>query len=295
MKTKVSAALRNKVEEFEGFVDRAFTQKYSGWPEEIRNGILQFNSVKRWNLLEFLDTYSNAPTYPRQRLERLIYHLFDIKLQLYYILEVDLGLYNLLVHDRGYNEKDPVEIPHTLLTRFSLDQSLIGKSRVLWERIMNFIYYLETGEDIEKKVSRRSKRSLFFNFVASSPRWRFLEPYGPLLEGYDDAFRTPEYHKSSVLRAELLGSRKVDPNELLKLVNNAINNLWDNILSIVKIECSIRETDSKRDKGIVYISSHFSGGIKPGDSRSGTVKVNLRAAKAADIKCQDIPRPLVLK
>ncbi len=68
-----------------------------------------------------------------------------------------------------------------------------------------------------------------------------------------------------------------------------------NIHSIVKIECGIRGTDSKRDKGIFYISSHFSGGIKPGDSRSGSVKVNLRAAKAADIKCEDIHRPLVLK
>ena len=68
-----------------------------------------------------------------------------------------------------------------------------------------------------------------------------------------------------------------------------------NILSMVKIECSVQAADSKRDKGIIYLNSHFSGGIKPGDSKSGTVDVNLRAAKAADITCKDIPRPVVVK
>lgn len=65
--------------------------------------------------------------------------------------------------------------------------------------------------------------------------------------------------------------------------------------SIVKIECGIRETDSKRDKGIAYLNNHLSGGIKPGFTSSGTVEVNLQAAKATDITCQDIPRPVLMK
>ena len=69
----------------------------------------------------------------------------------------------------------------------------------------------------------------------------------------------------------------------------------DNTHSIVKIECSVREADAKRDKGIAYLNDHFSGGIKPGYSSSGTVEVNLQAAKATDITCQDIPRPVVVK
>ncbi len=79
------------------------------------------------------------------------------------------------------------------------------------------------------------------------------------------------------------------------IVRFTYKNDSDNTHSIVKIECSVRGTDSKRGKGIAYLNDHFSGGIKPGYSSSGTVEVNLRAAKATDITCQDIPRPVVMK
>lgn len=65
--------------------------------------------------------------------------------------------------------------------------------------------------------------------------------------------------------------------------------------STVKIECSAGGGGSKRDKGIAYLNNHFGGGIKPGYSVSGTVEVNLVDAKAEDITCKDIPRPVVLK
>lgn len=227
-------ALRAKVGQFEDVLRDALRDKYAAYPHEMGETVMTRGPLGRWNLLEFFNRYVSSDTYPVDRLERLIYQLFDIKLQLYYILEVDLGLYNALVHDRGYDPKNPSKTPHVLLTRFSLDQALMGKSRLLWERIMNFVYYLETGEGLEiKRSAKRSKRFAFFDFVASSPRWRWLEPHGPGLEAYEEAFRTPEYHKSSVLRAELLGGREVNPNELLELLNRAINSVWDNVLSIV--------------------------------------------------------------
>lgn len=69
----------------------------------------------------------------------------------------------------------------------------------------------------------------------------------------------------------------------------------DNILSIVKIECGIRGAKSKREKGIVYFNNHFSGGIPPGYTREGSTDVKVLRGSANDIKCKDIPRPLVLK
>ncbi|MCI0428909.1 MAG: hypothetical protein L0Z46_12930 [Nitrospiraceae bacterium] len=228
--------LRAKVEQFDGFLHEALRQKYTAsYPPEAVPHLLRDGVIPRWNLSNFLETYTRAGVYPPDRLERLVYQLFDIKLQLYYLLEIDIGLYNRLVHERGYDDKNPAASPpHVFLTRLSLDQALIGKSRILWERVMNFVYYLETGEDLDRKVSnRRSKKQLFFRFVESSARWRFLAPYGDVIEQYDSAYRTPEYHKSSVLRAELLGSISVDPGKLLELINKAINNLWENILSIV--------------------------------------------------------------
>ncbi len=227
--------MRNKVEQFEVILKTALEGKYASYPHEIRETIFTHGPVARWGLLRFIDAYVGSKTFPEDRLEGVIYRLFDVKLELYYLLEVDIGLYNRLVHERGYDDKDPAKSPaHVLLTRLSLDQSLIGKSRVLWERIMNLIYYLETGEDLDRKVSgRRSKKKVFFDFANSAPRWLWLAPYGKALEEYDNEYRTPEYHKSSVLRAELLGSIAVDPNELLKPINLAVNNIWENLLSIV--------------------------------------------------------------
>lgn len=43
----------------------------------------------------------------------------------------------------------------------------------------------------------------------------------------------PEFHKGSVLRAELLGKRIIDPNKLLDLVNRSMNVIWENTMSII--------------------------------------------------------------
>ncbi|MCW5853481.1 MAG: hypothetical protein KIT87_25665 [Anaerolineae bacterium] len=222
------------VEEFEAIIESAIEQKYALYSPELREVLHKTRSVWQWNLRRFLDAYSQGDVYPIERLDKLIYQLFDIKLQLYYIMEVDLGLYNQLVYNLGYDRNNPFALPHVLLTRLSLDQTLIAKSRILWERIMNFVYFLEQGNELEKKVSgNKSKRKVFFDFVRSNPRWRFLEPYEGVLGRYDGAYRTPEFHKASVLRAELFGNRSIDPNELLELVNRSMIVIWNNILSIV--------------------------------------------------------------
>lgn len=225
---------RKTLQDFEQLVLAARRQKYSLYPTEMEDLFFKSHPLTSWDLLAFFDSYLDAGVYPPDRLARLVYYLMDVKLQLYYLMEVDLGLHNLLVYDRGYVNTDPRALPHLLLTRLSLDQSLILKSRVLWERLMNLLYYLETGEELENKVTRRrSKRTVFFERMLVEDRWRFLEPYGPMLERYESAYRSPESHKSSVLRAELMGRADVDPQDLLRLMNSAINALWENMLSII--------------------------------------------------------------
>ncbi len=240
--------IREAVNYFETFLAQALEQKYGQYPSDVKPHLLDMSIIKRWKLRDFLEIYLNPNIYPVERLEHVIHDLFDIKLQLYYILEVDLGLYNKLVYDRGYAEMHPSEMAHILLTRFSLDQSLISKSRILWERIMNFIYYLETGELLEKKVSnKKSKRKIFFDFVKATSKWRFLEPYERELQNYEDKFRTPEFHKNSILRAELFGNRVNDPNDLLNLVNRVLNVLWENITAIVAGQKPSHFTDLHSD------------------------------------------------
>ncbi len=73
-------------------------------------------------------------------------------------------------------------------------RALIGKSRILWERLMSLVYYMETGREIPK-TGNGSVKSSFFSWIRTTPRWRYLEPYEQFLESFDASYRTPEYHK----------------------------------------------------------------------------------------------------
>ena len=219
---------------FENFIRQALEVRYSAYPSIIRASFLDSDPVKKWDLQLFFDTYLKFGVYPNDRLQQVIFNLMDIKLQFYYIIEVDIALYNSLVYVDGYDEKKLERNPYILLKRFSLDQSLISKSRILWERIMNLIYFLETGEILElKKSNKKSKRKIFFEFINQTPKWHFIKLYDQTLLDYDNNFRTPEFHKSSVLRAELFDNRKNDTNKMLGLVNIASNALWENMIAII--------------------------------------------------------------
>ena len=226
--------LKEDIVFFENFIGQALEARYSAYPSIVKASFLDNDPVKKWDLLLFFETYKNISVYPNDRLDLVIYNLMDIKLQFFYILEVDLALYNSLVYVDGYDEKKHARNPYILLKRFSLDQSLISKSRILWERIMNLIYYLETGEILElKKSNKKSKRKIFFEFINQTPKWHFIKLYDQTLIEYDNNFRTPEFHRNSVLRAELFGNRENDANKMLGLVNIASNALWENMMAII--------------------------------------------------------------
>ncbi len=179
--------------------------------------------------------YRAGGKYPEARLIGALYKLFDIRLQLYFLLEVDTGLYRPLVLDAGFDRANPLQTPDIFLAKLSIDQSLILKSRVLWERIMNFVYYLERGENLEDKVTgRRSKRKVFFDFVESHEYWVFLLPYAAELDYYEQSYRGPEAHKASRLRAALLKGQDLDMRQLFALLHGAMTAIWQNILNVVQ-------------------------------------------------------------
>ena len=155
--------LRCDIELFEGLITAALQEKYEplcspGFLERF----LQLHPISHWKLLTFFDTYIQGKVFPIDRLERLMNYLFDIKLQTYYVLEVYMGSYNRL-DSQGYDRADPKSTPHFFLSKLSLEQSLVGKTRILWERYMNFIYFLETGVNLEDTVRKRSKKTVFSN------------------------------------------------------------------------------------------------------------------------------------
>lgn len=220
------------IKQFEEKILRALEFKYNNEDPKIRNSLIENHILKKWNLLEFYKLYIGSNIYPKERIENIINYLFDIKQQLYYLLEVDLGLYNHLIYNKGY-DNNVFNFPHIQLTKLSLDQNIISKSRILWERFMNFIYYLETGEELENKVSgSKSKKRVFFDFIENN-RWKFLSQYKPYIEWYDNKLRTPEFHKLSILRKSFLLNLNIDTNKMNGIINIFLN-IWGNILNIIQ-------------------------------------------------------------
>jgi len=233
-----AAEIKEVATKFDTFMRSAIEAKYMRMYSDHYLTVIEQNVILRWNLVDFIDRYVEAGVYPEERLPGLIYRLIDFKLELYYIQEVDLGIYNrIYFDDPRYNQE--IVPPDLLLVRLSFDQNLIGKSRVLWERLMQSIYYLEWGKSIEGK----SVKGKFFNWARSTQTWQFLVPYEAVIEEFDQNYRTPEFHKGSRLRGEILGSAKIDLNELMTLLNRAVNGVWDNLTSITTGGHAIAFTD----------------------------------------------------
>ena len=196
--------LRGKVVKFEELIASAMRERLtSSYPIEIVESMLEVWGSRHLNLSTFLDTYVESKVFPLDRLERVMDYLFDVELETYFIFDVDFGGYNRLTH-QGFNSSDPANTPHLWLSRLSLEQSLIGKSRILWERYMNLILFLEIGVDLDKKLSKRSSKRTFFSnkFASVNPRWEWLVEYQPLLDKFDARLRIPESHKMSTLRGD---------------------------------------------------------------------------------------------
>jgi len=227
--------LKSKVQIFEQIIEDALKEKYQNHPQKFRNNLKLMIPLYRIDLDNFIDIYLKNSQYPNERLERVVYYCMDFKLQLYYLLEVDAGLVNKLVYQLGFDKRNPYNTPHLLLTRQSIDQSIILKSRILWERGINLIYFLETGENIENKVSgNKSKRKIFFDFVNTNPKWNFMHKYRTVIDKYDQSYRSPESHKGSILRAELIGNKVIERNDILDLLNYGLNVIWQGILEIIQ-------------------------------------------------------------
>lgn len=225
---------------FDQFVADAIDVKYQGTPEPF----VDMMRIRTWNLCEFVDALV-AGGYPPERLEGAVIRAFDLKLQFYYLVEVDLGIYNqaysAALDANGLTYETAT--PNLLLTRLSLDQNLIGKMRILWERLMNLVYFVETGKEIPGK----SKKGKFFTWIDNDAphKWSWLGGFSGEIVAYDDRFRTPEFHKNSTLRKEI-HERGLDPNELIRPLHNFTNGMWASVVSAVKGEIPMtRPTTTK--------------------------------------------------
>lgn len=225
--------LEKVVADFEKKLSAAINEKYSvsnsDLPKEHQELFLRSNSILNFDILAFYKEYTQSKA-PQERLPKLIHALFDIKLQLFYVGEVDVGLYNNILYLKGYDPKNPS--PLEALKKMSLDQNIIVKSRILWERMINFASIYISGDEVTVG-SGKSKKGKFSRMIENTP-WEFLKDYWKTLEWFDDHLRTPEVHSGSVLRKYFQDSTiQFEDQKVIVLYNIAINIFYPNIIAIV--------------------------------------------------------------
>ena len=211
---------RKIAQEFDGLIDQAFRELRNPWA---------LDPHRRGSVIALVDAYEDGGIYPVDRLLGTVERAVDLQLQFHYIQYV-LGQINHQYYARGGGIEEPAPLVLVRLVREALDQDLIVKSRILWERAMNLVYYIETGRTIEA----RSKKTKFWKFCEEErPQWWWLLAYKPRVDKYDDALRTPEVHKLSTLRRRFLGDGShIDANFLLDPVND-VGLVWRNVVSII--------------------------------------------------------------
>ncbi|MBM4510051.1 hypothetical protein GS425_00060 [Rhodococcus hoagii] len=146
------AELMAMADSFDQFVADAIDVKYQGTPEPFVDMMRIRSGTSASSLMRCC-----AGGYPPERLEGAVIRAFDLKLQFTtssrWTWHLQPG-YSAALDANGLTYETAT--PNLLLTRLSLDQNLIGKMRILWERLMNLVYFVETGKEIPAKARRGS-------------------------------------------------------------------------------------------------------------------------------------------
>ena len=265
--------MKDVIGQFENKLLEALKFKYKRLDEQIKASLIETSFVKVIDIEKFYDLYLGKSVYPQERIKKLIYQLFDIKIEMFYILELDIGLYNHLIYNIGFDNSNIDEFPYIALRKLSLDQTLVIKSRILWERVMNFIYYLETGADLDEIIrgsKKKSKKTHFFDFIKNT-KWSYLEEYRNYIEWFDNRLRIPEVHKGSILRKYFQTGRAAPDRKTLGLINIVNNSIWTNLLEIIQgSEPSSRfwTIDMDLSEGIeIFVEGRFRGLVDEGWAR----------------------------
>lgn len=192
---------------------------------------LQDHYLLGWDLVDLFDSYQEAGAYPLSRLPGVTDRAIDLKLQLYFVAEVNMGVHNSLLYGKDFDLRSPQGKPGPHLVHLCLMQAWIGQMRVLWERLMTLVYFLEEGQDPAGKSVRRR----FFGSIEKwAGRWNVLAEWHSFISKYDELYRTPEYHNRSSMRKELFGHPSTDPNSITAPLSPVMNGFWDVLIANVK-------------------------------------------------------------
>ncbi len=191
--------------------------------------------------------------FDKREIEKILATAVGIKLE-YYTIILDIKLYPFIKFEdaRHYNDKS--------FLLYSQQQSIVLKTGILWERLLNLIYFVifhkelggnthldeevtytdEDGKMIKVITKRRSKKRYFFDKIRQLGKgkemWKFMLDYEGILKIYEDKFLNPEKHKYSPLLKYCTADETIDPGKLLRNLNQATNAIWPNICSVLERE-----------------------------------------------------------
>lgn len=205
---------------------------YEGLPPAAAEALRATAASEPFAVEKFVKAYRAGDVYPEERLSNLVYLFTDVRLQLRY-LEFDAANANESYYLPIHVNPELANDPRYKVRLMAIDQSVIGRSRIAWEKLMVALYYMETGKRELPKTSNRSAKTAFFKWVETTETWAWLAPYASEVTEHDERYRTPEYHKHSVLRARIFDRQGPEPNDMMRLSNLTRNAIWPNILSIV--------------------------------------------------------------
>ena len=246
------------IKKFEEKIKEAFEYKYKELlkePEKIVQTMLKDSPIFKINLLDFLKIYRNSSFYSKENEDKIIKTLMDIKFQVFCILEVETGQYNWRVVDLVGSFEEIPKNDFIFLTKLNIDQNMIYKVRVLWERIMNLVYLIVNKKDLEESsfncpedkqcpyikgtrvYRKKSKKAEFKKFLEKSKEWGFMRRIMKKIDSFDNFFRTAETHKNSTLRRYFLEVKNVKTEEYcFDLLSIFMNETYPNILKMLKDE-----------------------------------------------------------
>jgi hypothetical protein len=217
-------------------------------------------------LVEFLSLYQSSTYFDtgkssekrRKRASRLLKMLADIKFQSAQIM-FEISNYNHFLYAGQHEDEEILKNPKLLFIKLSIDQNVIIKNRIVLEKLMNFIYYLDKDE---KLSSSKSKKAEFLKHIKNT-KWDYLLKYEKVFKDYDEDLRTNEVHAISNLSNCF--HEKENPEKYLigfaKL--NVINNLVMNMFWLPLVEILKGKTVNQLywDKGMEELSEIKSGDI----------------------------------
>lgn len=227
------AEVRSDLVKFEDLLYKVIRGTYDPpyFPQDWADRMVAEDQLINMRLVEdFFDRYLEKKTDTIDRLPALTYRLMDIKMQAYFVTKAMPGLHNALFFKSGLDLRDPMSRPGLYADHLCMMQALIGQVRILWDRIMAFVYFFEEGRDPAKSI-----RTRFFNKLPEwSNRWDAFASCESVIDTYDASFRTPEFHKNSILRASVTRDEPIDPNEIRGPLADAVSRFWQVLIANVE-------------------------------------------------------------